>query len=102
VREKEVAYYQLGASDSDGYEAQAMYGVIANAIAHFDDCTVFHLGGAAGLSAGEEDGLARFKRGFANHEVDAYFCGARLDPDRYAQLTKDRSATSFFPAYRQP
>lgn len=102
VREGDIAYYHLGASTPEGYETQAMYGVIASAIDHFSDCRLIHLGGPAGVSDNKRDGLARFKSGFANREVDVYFCGARLNVDRYAALTKNRTATSFFPAYRQP
>lgn len=101
VRSGNIAYYHLGASAPEGYEAQAMYGIIASAIDYFSDCGVLHLGGAAGISGKEDDGLAYFKKGFANRAVEAYFCGACLDSDRYAILTKNRAATSFFPAYRE-
>ena len=103
VRSLEVTYYHLGASDARGYEVQAMYGIFAAAHEHFATTKVMHLGGAAGVTPNEDDGLARFKRGFANREVEAYFCGACLDPARYAALTKDGAASnSFFPAYRKP
>ncbi len=102
VRTTEAVYYHLGASDSRGYEAQAMYGIFAAANEYFSATKVMHLGGAAGLTPNEDDGLARFKRGFANREVEAYFCGACLDSARYAALTKDRAPGSFFPAYRKP
>lgn len=102
VRSPEVVYYHLGASDTRGYEAQAMYGIFAAALEHFASAPVIHLGGAAGISSDEEDGLARFKRGFANHEAEAYFCGASLYPERYAALVGAGASDAFFPAYRQP
>lgn len=102
VRGPEVVYYHLGASDARGYEARAMYGIFAVANEHFATAKVLHLGGAAGVRAEADDGLARFKRGFANREAEAYFCGACLDRERYAILTEDRESTSFFPAYREP
>ena len=79
-----------------------MYGILAAANEHFATCKVVHLGGAAGVTPNEGDGLARFKRGFANREVTAYFCGSCLDPARYATLIGDQPRTPFFPAYRKP
>jgi hypothetical protein len=102
VRSPGVTYYHLGASNSRGREMQAMYGIFAVALELFANDCVVHLGGAAGISPSENNGLARFKRGFANREVDVYFCGACLQPERYAALTKGRPANSFFPAYRVP
>ena len=102
VRSPEVVYYHLGASDARGYEAQAMYGIFAAAHEHFATAKMMHLGGAAGVTPNEDDGLARFKRGFANREVEAYFCGACLDPERYAVLAHERVPGFFFPAYREP
>jgi len=100
VRDPETVYYHLGASEARGYESQAMYGIFALALEHFAEARTIHLGGAAGLSGDEDDGLARFKRGFANRELNAYFCGACLDPERYDLLSKNFGTTSFFPAYR--
>lgn len=100
VRAPGVAYYHLGASNEKGYRTQAMYGVFAAALEYFADVPIIHFGGAAGIEARSEDGLVRFKRGFANREVEAYFCGACLDRERYATLTQSKSATSYFPAYR--
>ena len=102
VRSPEVVYYHLGASNARGYQAQAMYGIFAAANEHFASCKVMHLGGAAGVTPNEGDGLAQFKRGFANRELEAYFCGACLDPRRYAVLMNGRAPGSFFPAYREP
>lgn len=100
VRSPEVTYYHLGASDDEGYLTHAMYGVFSAAIERYQDCRFIHLGGAAGV-AQTGSGLANFKRGFANREVTAYFCGASLNPERYAVLAESRSSSFFFPAYRQ-
>ena len=102
VRSGSVVYGFLEGTSLEGYKTQAMHGIIATATDYFADCRIMHLGGAAGLEAGDAGGLIDFKRGFANREVTAYFCGCCLDPGRYAVLTKDLPATSFFPAYRQP
>lgn len=102
VRRGDIAYAHLEGCSPEGYKTQAIYGIFATANEYFADCHIIHFGGTAGLDSGVEDGLAYFKRGFANRQVTAYFCGARLHPDRYESLTKDRATTSFFPAYRQP
>jgi len=102
VQGHDVVYYHLGASDRRGYETRAMYGIFAAAQEHFSSARILHLGGAAGIAPNEDDGLARFKRGFANRAVEAYFCGACLDPAQYSALSKGRDDAAFFPAYRQP
>lgn len=102
VRQGDIAYYHLGASSPEGYATQAMYGLFAAANEHLADCRVIDLGGAAGIHDNPEDGLAYFKRGFANQTTTAYFCGSCLDLERYALLTANRPETSYFPAYRQP
>lgn len=101
IRSAEAVYYHLGASDRDGYRTQAMYGIFAAANDYFCDHRLIHLGGAAGISAERHDGLARFKAGFANRELLAYFCGACLDDQRYFALARDQPPTAFFPAYRR-
>jgi hypothetical protein len=95
-----VAYYHLGASTAEGYDGKAMYGIFATAFDSLGQASIFHFGGGAGARADEGGGLARFKRGFANREIPAYFCGARLRPDRYAILAGEQPSTDFFPAYR--
>jgi hypothetical protein len=102
VRSPCVVYYHLGASDRRGYETQAMYGIFAVALERFAEAPILHLGGSAGIAPDTQEGLARFKRGFANREVEACFCGACLDPERYAALSKGRESAKFFPAYREP
>jgi Acetyltransferase (GNAT) domain len=102
VRSGDIVYAHLEGSSSEGRKTQAIYGIFAAANEYFSGCRIIHFGGTAGLDADEGDGLAYFKRGFANREVTSYFCGCCLDADRYAVLTGDRPQTSFFPAYRQP
>jgi hypothetical protein len=97
---RDVAVNHLGASDGDGYAAGASYALYDFAIEHFARCRQLDLGGAAGVAEAADDGLARFKRGFANAEATAFLCGAVLDPAAYARLTGDRASTGFFPAYR--
>jgi hypothetical protein len=50
-----------------------------------------------------DSGLTRFKRGWATHEVPAYFGGRVLRPADYAKLCAGRPyAGGYFPAYRAP
>jgi hypothetical protein len=62
------------------------------------------LGGAAGTVESEDDGLARFKRGFANSSILTNLYGAILDANRYDELCDERRAgeSTFFPSYRTP
>jgi hypothetical protein len=96
-----VAYYHLSAVSAAGYASGAAYGLMATAVDHFAGAGVIHLGGGAGAGAGS-DGLAAFKRGFANAEVMAHICGAVLDQNAYTRLSADHADTAFFPAYRAP
>jgi hypothetical protein len=104
VRAGDQVHSHLGATSEAGYAAGAAYAVYDESIRHFADAAVINLGGSAGAAGDATDGLARFKRGFANAEAPAWICGAVLDPLRYAALCRDRgvdpAATAFFPAYR--
>ena len=95
-----VAINHLGAADAAGYAAGASYALYDAAIQHFAQCPHIDLGGAAGVADDADDGLARFKRGFANAAATAFLCGEVLDQAAYARLVGDKPPTSFFPAYR--
>ena len=61
-----------------------------------------NLGAGAGLTADAEDGLSRFKRGWATGVRPVHFCGRVLDPVEYERLaarSRER-AGGYFPAYR--
>ncbi|MFH5925887.1 GNAT family N-acetyltransferase [Roseomonas xinghualingensis] len=97
-----IAYSHLAASDMAGYRARAPYGLYAAAIEHFASREAIDLGGGAGLSDAEGDGLAQFKRGFANASRIAHLCGHVLDHTAYARLSAGCGDGSYFPAYRAP
>jgi hypothetical protein len=97
-----VATYHLGASDEAGYAVGAGYALFDAAFEHFDFADRFDLGGAAGVQLRADDGLARFKQGFANATATAYVCGSVLDAAACGQLSKGRASAGFFPAYRAP
>ena len=93
-------YSLLAASSAEGYRRSAAYAVYAAAIQLFSNLKTLNLGAGAGMSA-DADGLSRFKKGFANAEVQAWFCGAILDENRYAALSGGTTAhVTPFPAYR--
>lgn len=99
-------YYHLAAYDDNGYRHRASFGIFATAIADFRKAGYewLNLGGNAGLSDNSQDGLARFKQGWANDHRTAFFCGKILMPDEYKRLSYNtiKTAHGFFPAYRVP
>ena len=95
-----VAYSLLAATNPEGYRRSAAYAVEDASIRLLSDLNAVNLGAGAGLHA-EQDGLTFFKRGFANHETQAFFCGAILDEARYAALSGGTVTPAIpFPAYR--
>jgi hypothetical protein len=99
-----VAYYHLGAFSPLGYKTRAAFGLFDFALNQFAAAGVrwASLGGAAGSRAVSNDGLTRFKMGWANESRTAWFCGRILAPTTYAQLTAARHLVDneYFPKYR--
>jgi Acetyltransferase (GNAT) domain len=98
-----VGYSHLAAVSPRGYELTAAYALHACALEYFKDRVRWlDLGAGAGVRADAADGLARFKRGWANASRPAYLCGRIFDADRYAAATAAQGivATDYFPAYR--
>ena len=92
-------YSHLAASNEEGYGRNASYAIYDAALQHFKDADTINFGGGAGVVDDPESGLARFKRGFANDDMQYYLYGVVLDPDRYDAMS--RGVTSdYFPAYR--
>lgn len=99
----EVAYSHLAASSQIGYELMASYPLYWAAITYFrDKVRWLDLGGGAGIGRTEEDGLSRFKKGWATGTRTAYFCGRIFNAQLYARLAEIHKAGSinYFPAYR--
>jgi len=100
----EVAYYHLGAYNDAGYELRASFALFWTAIEYFRAQGVrwLGLGAGAGVQSSGEDGLSRFKRGWATGTRTAYLCGRIFNQKAYDQLTTHGTAvaTSYFPAYR--
>ncbi len=103
-RAGESAYYHLGAYSEDGYREGASHAIFHSAFAWLGQRGIrrVNLGGAAGLSDDPEDGLARFKRGWATTDSMAYLCGRIVNHSRYLELSGGATEAGFFPAYRDP
>lgn len=98
------AYYHLGACNQDGYSHHAAFALFWKVIEYFqhDQVKWLCLGSGAGTQSDPADGLARFKKGWANETRIAYFCGVVNRSDVYNRLIriKAATATNYFPAYR--
>jgi hypothetical protein len=96
------AWYHLAAYSEAGYAVSASYALFAVALDALRDRGVrrVDLGGSAGARS-QDDGLARFKRGWADDERFAHLCGRILDRPAYERLSEGRE-DDWFPAYRAP
>jgi lipid II:glycine glycyltransferase (peptidoglycan interpeptide bridge formation enzyme) len=74
LRFNEILYYVDGASSERGQAISAPYAAFAHAIDYFSDCRYIFFGGSADFRSPQSDGLAVFKRGFANTSVRDYLC----------------------------
>jgi hypothetical protein len=92
-----VLHYFLGGTTDAARAASPFKNVVAAMLDLADELDLpLNLGG--GVTAG--DGLERFKRGFANAEMEFTTHELICAPEAYAALTGDRDADGFFPAYR--
>ena len=78
LRFNDILYYIDGASNERGLQLSASYAAFAHAIEHYADCRYIFLGGSADFRGPRSDGLATFKRGFANVSVRDYLCASHL------------------------
>lgn len=100
----EVAVYHLGASSDAGYALGASYPLMYGALELFrtEGARWAHLGAGAGARPERsDDGLTRFKRGWATGSRHAWLCGRVLDRDAYDRLASGRCGDDWFPAYRR-
>lgn len=105
-RQGDVAYYHLGAHSALGYDLVASFALFWKAIDHFRAQTGIrwlNLGAGAGARGDADDGLSRFKRGWATGTRTAYFCGRVFNRHQYeaAIAALGVGETDYFPAYRQ-
>ena len=100
----DVAYAHLGATSAEGRAMMASYALYAAAIEWFTSRVRWlSLGGAAGTSRTDEDGLTFFKRGWSTGSRPVYVCGRVLDASAYADLAaRGRGGEDYyFPSYRR-
>lgn len=102
VVDERRAISHLAASSAEGYAAGAAYAVNDLARRELGQDLTINFGGAAGFGDNPADGLARFKKGFANTTSPAYLCGKVLDAAIYETLSRGAARGGFFPAYRSP
>lgn len=107
MTQSDRAYYHLAAYSEEGYRCGASFLLVDHSIRHFQSNTHFrslNLGGGAGFSVSDDDGLTRFKRGFSTHTRVAFICGRVLDGEIYHRLCQQTGTARkpFFPAYRYP
>lgn len=99
------AYYHLAAYGDRGYALSSSFALFQHAFEHFAETGVvmLDLGGGAGVSGDDSDGLTRFKRGWSTGMRTAWLCGRVFNRSRYARLAELRGAadTAYFPAYRR-
>jgi len=98
-----VAYYHLAAYSDAGYTLRASFAVMQHAIEYFRGRVRWiNLGAGPSSRNSTDDGLTRFKRGWASGTRTAWLCGRVLDRQRYAALTSAAAPGSpdYFPAYR--
>lgn len=103
-RQDDVVYYHLAAYSDRGYELRASFALFSRAIEHFADAGLkwLSLGAGVGLASDADDGLSRFKRGWATGTKPAYLCGRIFDRDGYRRIAEasGKAETAYFPAYR--
>lgn len=98
-----VAYGHLGATNDQGYSLMASYALYWFALSRLAERVPWaNLGGTAGISDRGDNGLHRFKTGWATGTKTAYFCGRILNQERYTEIAKmaRSSPSDYFPAYR--
>lgn len=98
------AYFHLGAYDAEGYRRNASYALVRAVIDHYAAARFrwLSIGAGAGAFRREDDGLIRFKRGWASGTRTTYLCGHVFDESLYAELAAATGTvhSAYFPAYR--
>ena len=98
-----VAYYHLGAYSDAGYELRASFPLFDESIRQFSGQVPWLcLGAGAGATSSSDDGLTRFKKGWATGTRTAYLASRILDQHRYDELVRQSGVppTAYFPRYR--
>ena len=100
----DVVHSHLAAANRVGYDLNVSYALYWFALETFARQAVWiNFGAGAGLNSDGEDGLSRFKRGWATGTRLSYFCGRILNREKYAAALTARGLQDddYFPAYRK-
>lgn len=100
IEHEGIVYSHLAAFSPTGYSVRAGYALNDYAIHHFRTARILDFGAGAGAVDDPKDGLAVFKRGFANRSELFYLCGKILDARLYENLAAPKPRRDYFPAYR--
>lgn len=98
-----VAYGHLGATNEMGYKLMASYALYWFALETFrGSIRWLDIGASPGGAHPTDQGLARFKRGWATGTRPVYFCARIFDQEKYHLLVTAANIgqTDYFPAYR--
>jgi hypothetical protein len=103
-KQDDIGYYHLGAYSATGYQQNASFALFWTLLKYFADSGYrwLNLGAGAGTYSDGQDGLTRFKRGWATGTRTAYLCGRIFDKGKYQAIVTQKgiSTPNFFPAYR--
>jgi hypothetical protein len=78
IAHQDTLYFHDGASSVTGMAVSAAYAAFSHIVETAGDCRYVLLGGSAGLNDKRSDGLAMFKRGFANISLVSNLCSSTL------------------------
>lgn len=100
----DVAFSHLAASSVLGYKLMSAYALSWSALEYFSGKVRWiDWGAGAGVNPDEKDGLARFKRGWANDMRAVYLCGRIFNQAKYDELSRAKGpvVNHYFPRYRE-
>lgn len=101
-QQDDVVHCHLGAVTEEGYETGAFYAMDRFAIEYFSNrARKLDLGGGTGLASSGDDGLSRYKKGWATETRPVCFCGRIVNRARYESLVPSLGESHYFPAYRE-
>lgn len=102
--QNDIGYYHLGAYAPEGYKKNASFALFWTLLEYFKELGLnwLSLGAGAGAQENKDDGLTRFKRGWATGTRTTFFCGRILDAGKYQEslLIHKIKPVNYFPAYR--
>ena len=100
---QDVAFGHVLAFSDVGYRLKASYALYWFALNYFSDKVRWcDLGGVAGNTDHDANGLHQFKAGWSTGKKTAYLCGRILNASVYQELVTQNGRTAgYFPAYRK-